>query len=57
MFVVCCKITNRVIFLLFSYPLCGCFLVTLQSKKIIITKLYAIGNEEKRFSSGFGIDG
>ena len=42
-----------VVFLTFLWM----FLSNFAIKKIIITKLYAIGNEEKRFSSSTGIDG
>ena len=56
---VCCLLQNHescyfsVVFL----PSLWMFLSNFAIKKIIITKLYAIGNEEKRFSSSTGIDG
>ena len=56
---VCCLFQNHescyfsVVFLSSLWIILSNFAI----KKIIITKLYAIGHEEKRFSSSAGIDG
>ena len=56
---VCCLFQNHesYLFLIVFLSSLWMFLSNFAIKKIIITKLYAIGNEEKRFSSSTGIDG